>query len=100
MLHRPHTAADATFLPTAVDAMLQLTAVDAMLQLTAADATLDRQGSARRPQATVAAPPREVCVEPAVAAALTVGARVAAILHAAAAQPGTATTMEGCVAAH
>jgi hypothetical protein len=94
MLHRPHTAADA---------MLHRphTAADAMLHRphTAADVMLHSQGSARRPQATVAALPREACAVAAVAAALTVGARAAAIPHAEAAKPGIASTMEGHVAA-
>merc|ERR1719215_1660954 len=95
-LHRPHTAADA---------MLHRphTAADAMLHHphTAADAMLHRppRGFARRLQATGAAPPRGACAVAAVAAALTVGVRVAAIPHAEAAKPGTAATTEGRVAA-
>jgi hypothetical protein len=105
MLHRPHTAADAMLHhpPTAADAMLHHppTAADATLHNppTAADAMLHRKGSARRLQATVAAPPREACAVAAVAAALTVGVRVAAIPHAEAAKPGIAATMEGRVEA-
>jgi len=107
MLHHPHTAADAMLHRphTAADAMLHRphTAAGAMLHRPriAADATLHHppQGSARRLQATGAAPPREACAVAAVAAALTVGVRVAAIPRAEAAKPGTAATMEGRVAA-
>jgi len=105
MLHRPHTAADAMLHrpPSAVDAMLhhgRHPAVDAMLhhgRHPAADVMLHRQGSARRPRATVAALPREACAVAAVAAALMVGARAAGIPHAEAAKPGIATTTEGHV---
>jgi len=105
MLLRPHTAADAMLHrpPSAVDAMLhhgRHPAVDAMLhhgRHPAADVMLHRQGSARRPRATVAALPREACAVAAVAAALMVGARAAGIPHAEAAKPGIATTTEGHV---
>merc|ERR1719215_646244 len=107
MLHRPHTAADAMLHHphTAADAMLHRphTAAGVMLHRprTAADATLHHppRGFARRLQATDAAPPRGACAVAAVAAALTVGVRVAAIPHAEAAKPGTAATTEGRVAA-
>jgi len=105
MLHRPHTAADAMLHrpPSAVDAMLhhgRHPAVDAMLhhgRHPAADVMLHRQGSARRPRATVAALLREACAVAAVAAALMVGARAAGIPLAEAAKPGIATTTEGHV---